>query len=197
MGVSGFRADSTKERLLTMQLQRTLRNERAAITLLVVGVLGAMAPSMKADEMPIFGEISGVSCHGAGDHAFPGFAVSMFSFGDVAASTAAASGQVSGKPTFQEITVTKGLDDCTPLLFQAVAQGTMSANATVTVVSKGGKGAVLVIQLENVIVTSDKFTEGAAKELDEVITLSYRKITITHVPSGQKVMIDVATLGVS
>ena len=166
--------------------------QAATFTLLVCGALAAGAQTARADEMPIFGELSGVSCQGANDSAFPGFAVSTFSFGDSMA-TDAASGLATGKATFQNITVVKGLDDCTPLLFEAVAKGTVSSTATLTVVRKGSKTPVLVIQLNDVMVTSDKFTEGAARELDEVVTLTYRKITITHVPSGKKVTIDVTT----
>ena len=148
--------------------------------------------------MPIFGDLTGLQCKGAADSAFPGFAISSFSFGDTNATSAGGatgSGAGSGKPTFQDISIVKKLDDCTPILFGAVAQGTPISNATITVVSKGGKTPVLVIQLSEVVVTSDKFTEGAAQELDEVITLFYRKITITHVPSGNKFSFDVATLG--
>lgn len=167
--------------------------------LLLVSAVVAIPGSLLADEMPIFGDLSGLQCKGAADSAFPGFAISSFSFGDSLNTSAgsASSGAGAGKPTFQEISIVKKLDDCTPLLFGAVAQGTLIPNATITVVSKGGKSPVLLIQLTDVIVTSDKFTEGAAQELDEVITLSYRKIIITHVPSGNKFAIDVGTLGVA
>ena len=167
--------------------------------LLLVSALVAAPRSLRADEMPIFGDLSGLQCKGAADSAFPGFAISSFSFGDsITTSAGATGGGVStGKPTFQDISIVKKLDDCTPLLFGAVAQGTPIPNATITVVNKGGKTPVLVIQLTDVIVTSDKFTEGAAHELDEVITVSYRKITITHVPSGNKFSFDIATLGVA
>lgn len=165
--------------------------------LLFVSVLAATPGSLRADEMPIFGNLSGLQCKGAADSAFPGFAISSFSFGDstTASAGAASSGASTGKPTFQDISIVKKLDDCTPLLFGAVAHGGVIANATITVVSKGSKTPVLLIQLSDVVVTSDKFTEGAAQELDEVITLSYRKIIITHVPSGNNFAIDVATLG--
>ncbi len=158
------------------------------------GALGALPRSLRADEMPIFGDLQGLACKGAADGAFPGFAVSSFSFGDTnPASATTGSGGGAGKPSFQDISVVKGLDDCTPLLFEAVAKGSHIGTATLTVVSRNNKTPILVIQLTDVLVTSDKFTEGAAKELDEVITLSYTKITITHVPSSNKVAIDVAT----
>lgn len=159
--------------------------------------LAAAPRFLQADEMPIFGDLSGLQCKGAADSAFPGFAISSFSFGDanVTSAATAGGGASAGKPTFQDISIVKKLDDCTPLLFGAVAQGTPIPNATITVVSKGGKTPVLVIQLSEAVVSSDKFTEGAAHELDEVITLSYRKIIITHVPSGNKFAIDVVTLG--
>jgi type VI protein secretion system component Hcp len=158
-----------------------------------------MSPALKADEMPIFGDITGLSCQGAADKTFPGFAVITFSFGDTIPVNpfiiggGGSGGITTGKPTFPDISVVKGLDDCTPLLFGAVAQGTRFRTASLTVVPKGSKVAVLLVELSNVIITSDKFTEGAAKELDEVITLFYEKITITHVPSGKTFTFDVTT----
>jgi len=167
---------------------------KPTVLALFLSAIAAMPQSLRADEKPIFGDLNGISCKGAGDSAYPGFAVASFSFGDsLATSSATGSGGSAGKPDFQDISLTKDLDDCTPLLFEAVAKGSHLPSATITVVSKGNKGPVLVIQLTDVIVTSDKFTEGAAKELDEVVTLSYTKITITHVPSGNKVTIDRAT----
>jgi type VI protein secretion system component Hcp len=154
----------------------------------------ALPHSLRADEKPIFGDLTGLACKGAADSAFPGFAVSSFSFGDTNVTSATTGSGVSvAKASFQDISVVKGLDDCTPLLFEAVAKGSHIATATLTVVSRNNKTPILVIQLADVVVTSDKFTEGAARELDEVITLSYAKITITHVPSSNKVTIDVAT----
>ena len=164
----------------------------AAIAVLICSALPAMPQLFKADEKPIFAELNGISCKGASDSAFPGFAVASFTFGDSLATSTGSAGQTTGKASFQDISIVKGLDDCTPLLFEAVAKGSHLPTATITVVGKG-KVPVLVIQLTNVFVTSDKFTEGAARELDEVLTLSYSKITITHVPSGNKVTIDVAT----
>ena len=182
-----------------MHLQQTLRPKLAAIALIVFSALAALPQSLRADEKLIFGQIAGVSCQGAENTAFPGFAVSTFSFGDsLAASICSATGGAgAGKASFQDISVVKGLDDCTPALFEAVAKGSPLASATLTVVAKGSKTPVLVIQLTGVFVTSDKFTEGAPHELDEVITLAYTKITITHVPSGKTVTIDVATNSVA
>jgi len=181
-----------------MRRQKTDWSRRAAMALLFFGALAALPRSAQADEKPIFGEISGVSCKGASDGAFPGFAVASFSFGDTNVSTigSATGGAGAGKVTFQDISITKGLDDCTPALFEAVAKGTPSSTASLTVVQKGTRLPILKIQLSHVVVTSDKFVEGAANELDEVITLAYSQITITHVPSGKSVIIDVNTLTV-
>jgi type VI protein secretion system component Hcp len=161
-------------------------------------LIGALSPSLKADEMPIFGDITSLSCQGAADKTFPGFAVITFTFGDTIpvlpfTGGGGGGGITTGKPTFPDISVVKGLDDCTPLLFGGVALGTRFRTASLTVVPKGSKVAVLLVELSDVIITSDKFTEGAAKELDEVITLNYGKITITHVPSGKTFTFDVRT----
>ena len=177
--------------------RRWLRS--AALALTVLSLIGTLSPSLKADEMLIFGDITGLSCQGAADKTFPGFAVITFTFGDTIPVTPVAIGGGSGggiaigKPTFPDISVVKGLDDCTPLLFGGVAQGTRFKTASLTVVPKGSKVAVLLVELSNVIITSDKFTEGAAKELDEVISLFYERITITHIPSGKTFTFDVTT----
>ena len=47
--------------------------------------------------------------------------------------------------------------------------------------------------LETVDLTSEKFTEGAANELDEELALHYGKITITHVPSGKTFSFDTSS----
>ena len=177
-----------------MRQQHSYTTKLPLFALLAFSALGLMPHSRRADERPIFADLPGLACKGAADGAFPGFAVSSFSFGDtVTVSTATGSGESAGKPSFQDISVVKGLDDCTPSLFEAVAKGSPIGNATITVVNRNNKTPLLVIQLTNVVVSSDKFTEGAAKELDEVITLHYTKIMITHVPSGNKVTIDVTT----
>jgi len=182
-----------------LQLTQMRWLKSAALALTVLSLIGAMSPSLKADEMPIFGDITGLSCQGAADKTFPGFAVITFSFGDTIPVTLVTSGGggvngiATGKPTFPDISVVKGLDDCTPLLFGGVALGTRFKTASLTVVPKGSKVAVLLVELSNVIITSDKFTEGAAKELDEVITLFYERITITHIPSGKTFTFDVTT----
>jgi type VI protein secretion system component Hcp len=62
-------------------------------------------------------------------------------------------------------------------------------------VAAGGTSAVLLIELQGVALVSDNFTEGAGGELDEVITLSYQKIKITHVPSGTTFTWDINTGG--
>ena len=178
-----------------MRRQLISISKLAVFGLVPLSLLMAQPQLLGADEMPIFGDMTGLSCKGSSDSAFPGFAVSSFSLGDSlpAGSAASGTGAGAGKPSFQDISVVKGLDDCTPLMFEAVAKGTHFSSITLTVVHKGNKTPILVIQLTDATVTSDKFTEGAAKELDEVITLSYTKIMITHVPSGNKVTIDVLT----
>src|SRR5215467_13034232 len=54
----------------------------AALALTVLSLIGAMSTLLKADEMLIFGDIAGLSCQGAADKTFPGFAVITFTFGD-------------------------------------------------------------------------------------------------------------------
>lgn len=157
-----------------------------AMTLLVM--LAVTPQALRADEMLTFGQLTGMHCQGASAKSVPGFAVSTFSLAD---SVKTSPGGSTGTASFTDVNVVKGLDDCTPLLFGAVARGTRFTSATLTVVSKVSFEAVLLIQLQDVVVSGARFTEGAANLLDEVVSLSYAKIKITHVPSGKSFSWDV------
>ena len=77
--------------------------------------------------------------------------------------------------------------------FKGLAQGRHFASATIKVINKTTREPILQIDLTEVTIISDKFTEGASQELDEEVLLSFAKITITHVPSGKTVEIDTQT----
>jgi len=172
-----------------MKLQLTMWPQRTTLLLIAFSALAAMQP-VRADEYNIYGFIDTMNCVGTPGPVVQGFAVFSFSFGDKNPSSAS-SGAGASRPTFLDVTVVKGLDDCTPFLFGAVSTGKHFKKATLTAVPKGSSTAVLLIELDTVLVTSDKFNEGDPNELDEVITLSYGKITITHVPSGKSVVCTV------
>lgn len=169
--------------------------------IVAVTFFGLLAPLAMAQLPPpppevIYGNVTGLNCQGASVPAFPGFTVYTFSFADaVKTAPGAAGGGPAGRPTFPNISLTKGLDDCTPLLFGAVAKGTRFPNVTLTVGLLGTTTTLLLVTLQDVFLTSESFTENGAdgnvRDLDEVVTLAYSKITITHVPSGKSFGWDV------
>src|SRR5258708_14753 len=121
-----------------MQFRQTKWFQSTILATTILGMLAATSQVLRADEMPIFGLIGNLGCQGAGDKSFPGFAVSTFSLSDQMA------GRPSSKVYFADITVVKGLDDCTPLLFGAVATETLFPTVSLTVVPKGSKVPVLL-----------------------------------------------------
>ena len=135
----------------------------------------------------IFAKFDTLSCRGANDLEFPGFsAVFSISFG----ATETATATLVGRPMFEDIKLVKTLDDCTPLLFKNLAQGPRLASVTIHMVTPGTGTApptrILDILLEQVLVTGDEFAEAAGGRPSEVVSLSWTKITITHVPTGNK-----------
>ena len=159
---------------------------RSAVLLVTALVLATGPNVLLGDENPIFGQIAGLGCTGSGPAASPGFAIKTFALSDAAtASSAGSTGKGSGLPTFPDIRIVKGLDDCTPLLFGGVARENHFTSGTITVYTPGGTSKLLLVELTDVFLTGDTFTEGAANELDELVTVTYSKIRITHIPSGK------------
>jgi type VI protein secretion system component Hcp len=157
----------------------------------VLGALAVMTQVVRADDANIYVDVTGLSCQGAGNRQAPGFTASSFSFG---ASTPASTtgGSTAGATSFADFIIVKGLDDCTPPLFGAAGKANHFGKVTVRVVPRTPPNSMmlLLITLENVVMTSDKFMEGAPGELDEQISLSYQIITITRVPSGRTFTLD-------
>ena len=174
-------ASAIKMKVLTtvngvgLQLSHSARLN-CALALTALGILAAPPQALRADDL-IFGQITGLQCQGAKDPTFLGFAVSTFTV------AATHSGNAAGPLIFPDITLVKGLDDCTLALFAAVARGNVFSNAIFTVVPKGGKSPVLLIELQNVLLTGDTFTDSG-KERNELVSVSYQKIKITHIPNG-------------
>lgn len=140
----------------------------------------------------IFVQFDTFKCQGAGNANFPNFsAASNVEFGGTgaAASTGGGSGGGSsgGKTTFADIKVAKALDDCTPLLFKSLATGSHIAAVKISMVNRATPAIhVLDILLEDVLITSDQYSETAAGPPSEVLTIAWTKITVTHVASGNQ-----------
>lgn len=144
----------------------------------------------------IFVQFDTFKCRGAGDPDFPdfsaAFSVEFAGAGAVAPGTGGGSG--GGKTAFADIKVTKTLDDCTPLLFKSLATLSHLATVKISMVTTASPPTRLLdILLEGVVITSDQYSESATAPPSEVVTLAWTKITVTHVPSGNKFTWDRAT----
>lgn len=144
----------------------------------------------------IFVQFDTFKCQGAGNGNFPNFSaasgVELGGTGAVAPGSGGGSG--GGKTTFADIKVAKALDDCTPLLLKSLATGSHIASVRISMVSRATPAIHLVdILLEDVVITSDQYSETAAGPPSEALTLAWTKITVTHVASGNKFTWDRAT----
>jgi type VI secretion system secreted protein Hcp len=159
------------------------------VLLLPIALIAQVPPTPET----IFGD-AGLACQGAGNSSYPGFLAYTFNFSST--NKANAGGGGGGRVVFPDVSVTKGLDDCTPLLLQAVATGKRIPTVTLTLVK--GTATILILKLEEVVVTGQQFAEDGAdaanvRDVDETVTLAFQKITITHVPSGKSFGWNVAT----
>jgi len=96
-------------------------------------------------------------------------------------SSSSGGGAGAGKPTIKPLVLTKGVDDCTPLLFKAAFTGQHFPAATLTVSTNK---TAFTIQLTTVTVTDVKHefakaTQGSDDVLTESITLDSAALSIT------------------
>lgn len=112
--------------------------------------------------------------------------VLAFSWGvsNPATISSAGGGLSSGKPSFQELSLTKYVDLASPQLMTAAATGKHIASATFTVMkntSTGGLGNYYTVTLTEVLVTSlSTGGSGGEDRMTENITLNYAKIKIDY-----------------
>ena len=88
----------------------------------------------------------------------------------------------AGKATIKPLVLTKGVDDCTPLLFKAAFTGQHFPTATLQVGTN--KGTLFTIQLTDLIVTDVKHefakaSQGSDDVLTESVTLDSASLTFT------------------
>jgi type VI secretion system secreted protein Hcp len=93
-------------------------------------------------------------------------------------------GAGSGKANFQDISLTKYIDQASPMLLQACAKGTHIPTATLTVRKAGDKPLeYLVVKLEEVLISSlSTGGSGGEDRLTENVTLNFGKFTFTYTP---------------
>lgn len=150
-----------------------------------------LAPQCFAQQNSIFVKFDGFNCQGAVNLDLPGFsAVSSVALGgsNPGVIFGSGGGGSTGRTTFEDTKVVKSLDDCTPLLYQKLAQGTFLSTVTIEILTPATSTApatrLLEIAMQTVVITSDEFAEAVGGKPSEVVTLDWAKITITHVPSG-------------
>jgi len=116
----------------------------------------------------------------------PGLLISTFSFGGAKEAT----GADAGRPKFDNILISKEVDDCTPLVFKALAAGTnLAPTASPSPVkirvldsSATPTRVFLELELRHVLVTGHQFAGYPGAPLQESITLSYGQIKMTYRP---------------
>jgi len=97
-------------------------------------------------------------------------------------SSGSGGGGGAGKATIKPLVLTKGVDDCTPLLFKAAFTGQHFPTATLQV--GANKGTLFTIQLTDLIVTDVKHefakaSQGSDDVLTESVTLDSASLTFT------------------
>jgi type VI secretion system Hcp family effector len=164
----------------------TFKSAKYVLGLLLVLQLGPQCFAQNT----IFAKFDNFNCQGAASRDFPGSAVFSVAFAGSNPFVLATGGAGSGKSSFADIKLVKTLDDCTPLLFDALAKGTNLANVTISIITPATSTTpathLLDILLQNVLITSDEFAEAVGGRPSEVVALGWTKITITHVPTNTK-----------
>lgn len=116
--------------------------------------------------------------------------VADYSWG-VSNTSVGSSGVATGKRVHKPLTFVKQIDKASPLLYKSCATGKHYDKATLVVRSSDGSGRIQLLmqyELEDVIITSvhvamgDVNGDGTA-ELTEQVTITFSKISWTHVPS--------------
>jgi type VI secretion system secreted protein Hcp len=109
----------------------------------------------------------------------------------VSNSASMSSGQSTGRRTYEPIVFKKRIDKSSPLLFKSCATGKHIPKATLTVRRQsptGGPEDYYTITLEDCFVTSYQTnggggSGGTTSEQSEEIKITFKKITISHLPS--------------
>lgn len=93
------------------------------------------------------------------------------------------SGGGAGRVDVQDISFTKGVDKASPNLIKSCCNGTTFSTATLTV-RKAGENPLeyLILELENVLISSVSLGSGGEEQLTENISLNFAKFKYTYTP---------------
>ena len=97
--------------------------------------------------------------------------------------TGGGGGGGTGKATFQDLTISHGIDKATPALFQACATGRHLRNATITH-RKAGKAQqeYLIVRMDDVVITGVSHA-GTDEQPDfETVSLNFAKVHLEYRP---------------
>ena len=159
------------------------------LPIVICTVLAAVAPSRADDSVRAFLKIDGIKGQSTNAKHIDEIDVAAFKLGVLQSlsDSTAGGGAGVGKPTFAPVTIFKGLDTASPLLFLACATGQHKPQAVLTLSERGRD--TFVIRLSDVIVTScdQNSNDTGNSELPlETIALKYSKIEITFTPATAK-----------
>ena len=137
--------------------------------------------------------VAGLACTaGAGAGTF---AVQSFSWG--ASNPAPPPGGSGGKVSISSLNVMKKFDACSPALFDAVSNGTLFTQVTLTQRNTDGD-PVMTVVLENARMESWQLSSSTAEAgPTESLSVAAQKFCVTDVPSGNKFCYDLLTGKVS
>jgi len=133
-----------------------------------------VSPALAATDM--FLEIKGIPGEAADSQHRDWIEVDSFTWG-VSTQTDAATGRASGRPIAQSLVIRKVIDRASPTLYQACAQGQRIPSATLAVREAGvAPMDYLIVELQDVLVSSVSLDGDAAAFPMEEISLAYSKI---------------------
>ena len=117
--------------------------------------------------------------------------VLSWSWGVTNAVTVAGTGAGQGKASFNDLSFTHTIDKASPMLMKACATGVHLKEATITH-RKAGKGQqeLLVIKMNDVIVTAVMDAEGKDGESGEAVSLAFAKIDVAYRPQKSDGSLD-------
>ena len=90
-----------------------------------------------------------------------------------------------GKVSIQDISLTKYIDKCSPILMLACSRGDQYNKATLVVRKAGGKAPLeyLIINMEDVLITSvSTGGSGGEDRLTENVSLNFSKVKVEYQP---------------
>lgn len=98
----------------------------------------------------------------------------------------------AGKPTVQNLIITKLFDECSAALFKTLMTGGRLHTLSLTQHDASTNAVIIKIDLQDAFIAGYELGGSTATpQPSEQVSMSYARIMITHVPSGAKSCWDV------